>query len=75
MDSAGPSSRAATDQLDHANTSMTTDVYFGRKVLATGAAPDLRYSAPDEVPGHSCSTSRSSSSVPEQRAQRCLTEG
>jgi integrase len=41
MDSAGLSSRAAADQLGHANTSMTTDVYFGRKVLATGAAAVL----------------------------------
>jgi integrase len=38
MDQAGLSSRAAADQLGHANTSMTTDVYFGRKVAATGAA-------------------------------------
>jgi integrase len=38
---AGLSSRAAADQLGHANTSMTTDVYFGRKVLATGAAAVL----------------------------------
>jgi integrase len=38
MDQAGLSSRAAADQLGHANTSMTTDVYFGRKVTATGAA-------------------------------------
>jgi integrase len=38
MDQAGLSSRAAADQLGHANTSMTTDVYFGRKVPATGAA-------------------------------------
>jgi integrase len=41
MDHAGPSSRAAADQLGHANTSMTTDVYFGRKVAATGAADVL----------------------------------
>ena len=41
MDSAGLSSRAAADQLGHANTSMTTDVYFGRKVLPTGAAAVL----------------------------------
>ena len=41
MDQAGLSSRAAADQLGHANTSMTTDVYFGRKVLATGAAAAL----------------------------------
>ena len=41
MDHAGLSSRAAADQLGHANTSMTTDVYFGRKVLLTGAAAVL----------------------------------
>ncbi|TFV79322.1 site-specific integrase [Blastococcus sp. CT_GayMR19] len=41
MDQAGLSSRAAADQLGHANTSMTTDVYFGRKVLVTGAAAVL----------------------------------
>jgi integrase len=41
MDHAGLSSRAAADQLGHANTSMTTDVYFGRKVAATGAATVL----------------------------------
>jgi hypothetical protein len=34
MHHAGPSSRAA-DQLGHANTSMTTDVSFGRKGAAT----------------------------------------
>ena len=41
MDHAGLSSRAAADQLGHANTSMTTDVYFGRKVATTGAAAVL----------------------------------
>jgi integrase len=41
VDHAGLSSRAAADQLGHANTSMTTDVYFGRKVAATGAAAVL----------------------------------
>jgi integrase len=41
MDQAGLSSRAAADQLGHANTSMTTDVYFGRKVAITGAAAVL----------------------------------
>jgi integrase len=40
-DQAGLSSRAAADQLGHANTSMTTDVYFGRKVATTGAAAVL----------------------------------
>jgi integrase len=38
MDQAGLSSRAAADQLGHANTSMTADVYFGRNALVTGAA-------------------------------------
>ena len=41
MDQAGLSSRAAADQLGHANISMTSDVYFGRKVLVTGAAAVL----------------------------------
>ncbi len=41
MDQAGLSFRAAADQLGHANTSMTTDVYFGRKVATTGAAAVL----------------------------------
>ena len=41
MDHAGLSSRAAADQLGHANTSMTTDVYFGRKIATTGAAAVL----------------------------------
>ena len=38
---AGPSFRAAADQLGLANTSFTTDVYFGRKVATTGAAAML----------------------------------
>lgn len=37
MDMAGLSARAAADQLGHAHVSMTTDVYFGRRVVATGA--------------------------------------
>ena len=41
MDQAGLSSRAAADQLGHANASMTTDVYFGRKTATTGAAAVL----------------------------------
>ncbi len=41
MDDAGLSSRAAADQLSHANTSMTTDVYFGRKVANNCAAAAL----------------------------------
>ena len=40
MHHAGLSSRAA-EQLGHANTCMTTDVYFGRKVATTGAAAVL----------------------------------
>jgi integrase len=32
MDQAGLSSRVAAHQLGHANSVMTTDVYFGRKV-------------------------------------------
>ncbi|MGY1836289.1 hypothetical protein ACI79P_14380 [Blastococcus sp. SYSU DS0510] len=32
---------AATDQLDHANTPIATDVYFGRRLAATGAATVL----------------------------------
>jgi integrase len=38
MDEAGLSARAAADQLGHAQPSMTQDVYFGRKMRATGAA-------------------------------------
>jgi integrase len=41
MDGAGLSSRAAADQLGHANPSMTQDVYMGRKVSSTGAADVL----------------------------------
>jgi hypothetical protein len=41
MDHAGLSARAAADQLGHADTSMTPDVYFGRTVAATGAAAVL----------------------------------
>jgi integrase len=41
MDHASLSSRAATDQLGHANISMTTDVYFGRKVATIAAAAVL----------------------------------
>jgi integrase len=42
MDNAGLSLRAAADQLGHANTSMTTDVYFGRMVAVPGAADVLQ---------------------------------
>jgi integrase len=38
MDQAGLPSRAAADQLGHAHTSVTTDVYFGRKVATPGSA-------------------------------------
>ena len=41
MDEAGLSARAAADQLGHAAPSMTQDVYYGRKVAATGAAAVL----------------------------------
>jgi integrase len=41
MDHASLSSPAAAGQLGHANTSMTTDVHFGRKVAAAGAAAVL----------------------------------
>ena len=41
MDHAGLSSRAAADQLGHANTSMATDVSFGRRVAVTGVAAVL----------------------------------
>jgi integrase len=38
MDRAGLTARAAADQLGHAKVSMTTDRYYGRRVVATGAA-------------------------------------
>ena len=41
MDQAGLSARAAADQLGHAHPSLTQDVYYGRKVAATGAAAVL----------------------------------
>ena len=41
MEEAGLSSRAAADELGHANTSMTADVYFGRTLATTGAAAVL----------------------------------
>lgn len=41
MDEAGLSARSAADQLGHAKPSLTQDVYFGRKMLATGAAEVL----------------------------------
>jgi integrase len=41
MDLAGLTARAAADQLGHAKVSMTTDVYFGRRVASTGAAAVL----------------------------------
>jgi integrase len=41
MDVGGLSSRAAADQLGHANPFMTQDVDMGRKVASTGAAAIL----------------------------------
>jgi integrase len=41
MSEAGLSSRDAADQLGHSRPSMTTDVYFGRKKRARGAAAVL----------------------------------
>ncbi|GAA2897164.1 site-specific integrase [Pseudonocardia halophobica] len=41
MDGAGLSSRAAADQLGHAKPSMTSDRYYGRAILDTGAADVL----------------------------------
>lgn len=41
MDGAGLSARAAADQLGHSKTSLTADVYMGRKRRATGAAAVL----------------------------------
>ncbi|MFC5947429.1 tyrosine recombinase XerC [Pseudonocardia lutea] len=41
MDEAGLSSRAAADQLGHAKPSMTSDRYYGRAIVDTGAADVL----------------------------------
>lgn len=41
MDGAGLSARAAADQLGHSKTSLTADVYMGRKRRATGPAAVL----------------------------------
>lgn len=41
MDEAGLSARLTADQLGHAKPSMTTDVYYGRRTRATGAAAVL----------------------------------
>jgi integrase len=49
MDLAGLSARAAADQLGHAKVSMTTDVYFGRRVASTGAAAVLSAIGDDEA--------------------------
>ncbi len=38
---AGLSTRAIADQLDHAQPSMTQDVYLGRKVASRAAASAL----------------------------------
>jgi hypothetical protein len=42
MDKAGLTARAAADQLGHAKVSMTFDHYYGRSVIATGAAGSCR---------------------------------
>ena len=41
MDQAGLTARAAADQLGHSKPSMTSDVYFGRRMAPTGAAEVL----------------------------------
>ena len=41
MDDAGLPARSAADQLGHAQTTMTQNIYFGRKVRKTGAAEVL----------------------------------
>ena len=41
MDDAGLTARSAADQLGHAHTTMTQNIYFGRKVRKTGAAEVL----------------------------------
>ena len=41
MDDAGLTARSAADQLGHAQTAMTQNVYFGRKARTTGAAEVL----------------------------------
>jgi integrase len=41
MDQAGLSARAAADHFGHSKPSMTTDVYFGRGIMDTGAAAVL----------------------------------
>jgi hypothetical protein len=66
MDHAGLSSRAAADQLGHANTSMTTDVHFGRKVAATGTAAVL------EALGDLAPTSRRPRPGPSAAGSPCL---
>ena len=40
----------AADQLGHEKISMTTDVYFGRRVRDTGAATVLPALADESVP-------------------------
>jgi uncharacterized protein (TIGR00730 family) len=67
-DHAGLSSRAAADQLGHANTSMTTDVYFGRKVAAWAPRRSSKHSATSRLPrdrnsNGSCMGPRTSASV------------
>lgn len=53
MDQAGLSARAAAGQLGHAKVSITTDVYFGRRLASTGAAQVLEAvdSSPAEQSG------------------------
>ena len=46
MDEGGLTARQAADQLGHAKPSMTADVYYGRRVRATGAAEVLEQLAP-----------------------------
>jgi integrase len=50
MDLAGLSARAAADQLGHAKVSMTSDVYFGRRLATTGAAAVLSAIADNPAP-------------------------
>ena len=60
MDEGGLTARQAADQLGHAKPSMTADVYYGRRVRATGAAEVLEQLAPagtDAAKGSPPSTS------------------
>ena len=52
MDDAGIATRHVADQLGQSRTSITQDVYVGRKVIATKAAAVLENLAlPDGPPG------------------------